>query len=220
MWCVLRSHLSECRKAHVLQQTWPLHSDVASRVLGAGTRTGSGWQDASLSSTQICAERSLQEQHARHSFWGSPHAAITPFAPKRSKGSAALLFHTRPARMGMLETFILPDWGITSFIRIRHISVNKIQEESELQWAIYREQKKILFTTRSDKAPGRGSNWAADSLFVAPQQQFSSAPLHSLQRSLSGSCCRIWLLPREERGRQETTAKFPTDPRQFIIACW
>lgn len=49
----------------------------------------------------------------------------------------------------------------------------------------------------------------------------SAQPLcTSLQCSLSGSCCKIWLLPREERGRQETTTEFPTDPRRFVIACW
>lgn len=177
--CAQISPLSECRKAHVLQQTWPLCSDTASRVPRTGTRRGTGWQDASLTTSQICAERSWQDSLPNPPSEEALTPAITPFAPKRLQcGSIALLLHTRPTGMGMLVTFLLPDRGIASSRRIRQISVNKIQEESELQWTIYWEQKKNLFTMCSDKAPSRGSNRAADFLFVATQQQFSSALLH------------------------------------------
>lgn len=211
------SPLSECREAHALQQTWPLRSDIASRAPRTGTRTGTGWQDASLTTPQVCAERSSQDSLPSPPSEEALTPAITPFAPKSLQWcSVALLFHTQPAGMGMPVTFLLPDRGITNLRRIRHISVNKIQEESELQWTIYWKRKKILFAMCSDKALDRGSSWAADFLFVALQQQFSSAPLHLP----TGSCCKIWLLHREERGRQETTTEFPTDPRRFIIACW
>lgn len=156
-----------------------LGSDTASRVPKTGTRTGTRWQDASLTTPQICAERSWQDSLPNPPSEEALTPAITPFAPKRLQCcSVALLLHTWPAGMGVLVTFLLPDRGITSFRRIRQISVNKTQEDSELQWTIYWEQKKILFTMCRDKAPGRGSDWAADFLFVAPQQRFSSAPLH------------------------------------------
>ena len=58
--------------------------------------------------------------------------------------------------------------------------------------------------------------------YLCHHSSSSSAQLlcTSLQLSLSGSCCKIWLLPSEERGRLQTTAEFPADLGQFIIACW
>lgn len=63
------------------------------------------WQDASLTTPQICAERSWQGSLPNPPPEEALTPAISPFAPKRLQCcSIALLFHTQPAGTGMLVT--------------------------------------------------------------------------------------------------------------------
>lgn len=91
--CAQISPLPECRKAHVLQQTWPLSSDTASRAPRTGTRTGTGWgwQDASLITPQICAEWSWQDSQPNPPSEETLTPDITAFAPCTAE--AAVLLH-------------------------------------------------------------------------------------------------------------------------------
>lgn len=120
------------------------------------------------------------------------------------------------------DLFFSQTRSITNLRRISHVSVNKIQQVQSLSESslLGSKRKFSLQSTVSKHQAEAAAELQISSLWHHSSSNLAQPLCTSLQRSLSGSCCKIWLHPGEEQGRQETTAGFPTDRRRFIIVCW
>lgn len=138
--------LSEWRKAHVLQQPWPFHSDITSRVPRTGTRTGTGWEDSSLMPSRY-EQKGPQSRACPHlllrEHWPLPSLRL--FA----RGySAALLPSSSTHNLvawACWYLFFFQAGSIISLTRISHISVNTIQHVKASVSTVYWRVKENSF---------------------------------------------------------------------------
>lgn len=134
--CAQISPLSEWRKAHVLQQPWPFHSDITSRVPRTGTRKWTGWEDASLILTRY-EQKGPQSRACRNLFLREPWPLPSIHLFARGYNAALLPFSSTHNLVAWAcwYLFFFQAGSITILRRISHSSVNTIQQETQLQWA-------------------------------------------------------------------------------------